>query len=381
MPNFMDLPMNRATLGVLFVGGALVVGFGSAASMLWLPPLLALVITLGAILLLRRIAPRLGLIDRPTGHKTHTGEVPTVGGLAMFLGLVIALPFTGLPSQTITALLAACGILVLVGALDDRLHLPVWVRFGAQISAALVMIHWGGVVLTDLGHLVTTERFTLGRWSVLMTVVATVGVINSMNMADGLDGLAGSLALTTFVLVGLLAANGHPEIAAIALPASAALVAFLAFNAPVPGRDPRGRLFMGDAGSMMLGLLISWCLIALAQGPERAIHPVTALWLFAVPLLDTLTVMLRRIHRGHSPFAPDREHFHHILVVAGYSKLKVVLTAVGVALGMAGFGLLMLLIGIPEHWQFMIALATFVMAYVALRRAWRLQRWLHKKNA
>ena len=369
--------MNRSTYGVLIAGAALVLVLGSVAR-LWLSPLLAITATVGAILLLRVVAPRLGLIDHPTGHKIHTGEVPIIGGLAMSVGLAVALPFAGLPSQTVASLLAACGVLALVGAVDDRFHLPVGIRFGAQIGAALIMIYWGGVELTDLGHLVSTELFTLGRWSVLMTVVATVGVINSMNMADGLDGLAGSLALVTFVLASLLGAGGHPGIATLALLTCAVLVAFLTFNAPIPGRDPRTRLFMGDAGSMMIGLLISWCLIALAQGPERVINPVTALWLFALPLLDTLSVMLRRILRGRSPFEPDREHVHHILLVAGYSNLKVVITAIGGALLMASFGLLMLYAEVPEHWQFAIALAVFVLVNVALRRAWRLQRWLHK---
>jgi UDP-GlcNAc:undecaprenyl-phosphate GlcNAc-1-phosphate transferase len=233
-------------------------------------------------------------------------------------------------------------------------------------------------VLTDLGHLVSTERFTLGSWSVLMTVVATVGVINSMNMADGLDGLAGTLALVTLSVTALLAFGAHAELSEIALITCSALVAYLAFNAPLPGRHPGARIFMGDAGSMMLGLLIAWLMIALSQGPERAFPPITALWLFALPLLDTLTVMLRRVLRGRSPFSPDREHLHHVLIVAGYSKRMVVVIAVGAALLFAGLGLTMLHLGIADYVQFFIALGVFGLINLAVRRAWRLQRWLHK---
>jgi len=372
------VPVNRTTFGVLSLGAFIVTALGLTTGTDWQLQFLAIAITSVAILALKSLAPRLGLIDHPQGHKTHDGDVPVIGGLAIYIGLAFTLPLTALPGSTIFALLASCGLLVALGALDDRYHLPVWARFGAQVGAALIMIEWGGVMLTDLGQLVGDETFTLGRWSILVTVVATIGVINSMNMADGLDGLAGTLALATFGMAAIWAASGHPEIACIALLACSALTAFLAFNAPLPSRDPRARVFMGDAGSMMLGLLIAWVLITLSQGPDRAFPAVTALWLFALPLLDTLSVMLRRMLRGRSPFAPDREHLHHILIVAGYSNRAVVGIMFVGAMLFAAFGLLMFKTGIPDYWQFTTALGVFALINLALHRAWRVQRILHK---
>lgn len=372
------VPMNRTTLGVLGAGSATLIVFGLSTSTDWSLHLLAVALTVIAAVFLKNLAPQLGLMDLPQGHKTHSGDVPVVGGLAMYIGLALCLPLTPLPGQTVIALLSACGLLVVMGALDDRSHLPVWARFAVQISAVLIMIHWGGVVLTDLGQLVSQETFTLGRWSVPMTVVATVGVINSMNMADGLDGLASTLALVTCSIVGVLAYASHPYAATLALLACSILIAFLAFNAPLPGLDPRARMFMGDAGSMMLGLLVAWLLIGLSQGAERVFPPVTALWLFALPLLDTLSVMLRRILRKRSPFAPDREHLHHVLIVAGYSPQEVVVIAACGAALFAGLGLLLLQAGVPDYWQFAIALAIFLLVNLAIQRAWRIQRWLHK---
>jgi UDP-GlcNAc:undecaprenyl-phosphate GlcNAc-1-phosphate transferase len=370
--------MNRTSFAVLGFGASVFALLGVAVGTEWTVPLLAIAITAASAVLLKNLAPRLGLIDQPQGHKTHEGNVPVVGGLAMYVALALCLPMAGVAEHTVMAVLSACGLLVVVGGLDDRFHLPVWIRFGAQITAALIMIHWGGVALTDLGQLVGEETFTLGRWSVFMTVVATVGVINSLNMADGLDGLAGTLSLVTFAVAAIIASSGHPDLVVLAMLACALLVGFLAFNAPFPGRVPGARLFMGDAGSMMLGLLVAWLMIDLAQGPERAMPPITALWLFAIPLLDTLSVMLRRLLRGKSPFSPDQEHLHHVLIVAGYSRpMVVVLAAVG-ALLFAGLGLLMLKAGLPEHVQFGIALGVFILVNVALRHAWKLQKLLQK---
>src|SRR5690606_7267966 len=161
---------------------------------------------------------------------------------------------------------------------------------------------------------------------------ATIGSINAFNMIDGIDGLSGSIALTSLVLISItaLTASNQPDfIVAIAL--AGGTTGFLFFNLRRRSQ-PQAKVFLGDNGSMLLGFLITWLLIDLSQGEQRAISPVTALWLFSIPLMDTISIMLRRIWQHKSPFEPDRNHFHHILLNAGYRVNDTIFTIVSIHL-------------------------------------------------
>ena len=135
---------------------------------------------------------------------------------------------------------------------------------------------------------------------------------------------------------------------------------------------------------MFLGLLLAWIFIQSAQGEERIITPVTALWVFALPLLDTVCIMLRRIIKGRSPFAPDREHFHHILLVAGYSVKQSVWAMIGVAGFLSVVGLITLTANLPEQLMFIGMLFLFLLYFWGMSHAWRVMKVIrldHKKPA
>lgn len=350
----------------------------------YLQALTALATTALLILLLRPVAIATGLVDIPNERKSHRSPTPLVGGVAIFAGLVVAFLVAGrngapIPGREIVSFFGAGLLLVMVGVVDDFLELSPAVRFMAQILAALLMVFGAGVVLEDLGHMTWTGALLpLGVLAIPFTVFATVGVINALNMCDGLDGLSGCLALVS--LGGLLLATalwGDPGQAAFLPLLGAAIVGFLAFNLRLPGRS-QALVFMGDAGSMFLGFALTWYAIDLSQGAEAAIRPASALWFLMLPIFDSVSMMLRRVLRGRSPFAPDREHLHHIFLLAGYSVNE----TVAIMAGLAGMGVLIGLASI--HWQapellvsggfLLLGLGYFWM----ITHAWKVMRFLHR---
>jgi UDP-GlcNAc:undecaprenyl-phosphate GlcNAc-1-phosphate transferase len=324
-------------------------------------------------------AARVGLIDRPCERKRHCGEVPLIGGLAIFSAFLIALLTSSLSVSHYSALLAGCAILVLVGVLDDIKALPSGPRFLAQITAGIVMCIWGGVVLRDLGALLFDGAlFTLGSMAVPFTIFSTVGVINAVNMSDGIDGLCGSLTLVALAGLALAAyaAGATAPFTMISLLMST-VAAFLFFNIRFPKRS-RALVFLGDAGSMFLGFALAWFVVSLSQGENRIIAPVTALWFLAMPLFDTVGIMIRRVMKGRSPFAADREHFHHAFQLAGFSVLRTHLTITGLAVMFMIIGLAGQFAGAPEIVMFYLFLGVFGLYFWGMLRAWKFMRFLRR---
>ncbi|MCC5794962.1 MAG: undecaprenyl-phosphate alpha-N-acetylglucosaminyl 1-phosphate transferase [Chromatiales bacterium] len=332
---------------------------------------------------LRPVAIAVGLVDVPNERKSHNAPTPLVGGLAIFLALVTAL-LTGAMagwlelSRPLLSYLAGGALLVLVGVIDDRHELSPLARFLAQIVAALVMVFGGGVVLQDLGTMTFSGRvLELGLFAIPFTVFATLGVINALNMCDGLDGLSGSLALVS--ILGLGAAGlfwGGADIVLLALLA-AAIAGFLAFNLRLPGRE-RASVFMGDAGSMFIGFTLTWFAISLSQGEARAFAPAAALWFVMLPVIDAVAMMLRRILRGRSPFAPDREHLHHVFQLAGYSVNQTVGIMVLIALGGVAVALASVQYAFNELTLALGFLALGLLYFWMIMRAWRVMRFVRR---
>lgn len=337
-----------------------------------------------AILLssLRRVAFHINLTDKPDHRKDHKGEVPLIGGLCMFLALCFAILTLDFPIRDLKPFFAGSMILVMVGILDDMRELPPSSRFIAQIIAALIMSEWGSIFLSDLGMLVFPgNTLELGWFALPFTIFATIGVINALNMVDGVDGLAGSTSLvTTGSLILLALCSGELLSAKILGLIAAVLTAFLLFNWRF-AQHQRALVFMGDAGSMFLGFTLAWFLIKSAQGEGRLMEPVTAIWIFAVPLIDTVSMMLRRVMKGRSPFAADREHFHHLLLMAGFSHRETVLIILLVSVICAATGLAGHFYGIPEAVMFYLFLLLFGTYFYSTLRAWKLMRFLKRSFA
>lgn len=341
----------------------------------WLFPILALPVTAGLVVLLRKQAGRLGLVDEPGGRKQHHGLVPLVGGLAMFGGVIVAALVAGLlPANA--ALLAALALLVAKGYLDDRYDLRPALRFSVQALAVLIMVFWGDVRLDNLGNLFGFGDVLLGRWSVPMTVFAVLGVINAINMIDGADGLAGGLTLVALVAFSGFAALSGFLGATLLLPLLFAVAGFMLFNARSPWRA-RASVFMGEAGSVLLGFSLAWYAVDFANA-RQAFTPITAVWILAVPLMDTIGLMLRRVLKGRSPFAPDNEHLHHILQRAGFSQCQTVMIVWGIAALLAGIGIAGWRLGVPEYVMFYSFAALFALYLYGVMHAWKLMKAVKK---
>lgn len=349
-------------------------------------PLLAFAATAVLIVLLRPIAIAVGLVDVPSGRKSHSGHIPLIGGMAIFIAALMAMFIQSSiadagpsPSIPLTAFFLTAFILLFVGAWDDYRPLPATFRLLAQVGAALSMIYFGGVVLVDLGNLsLDGSLLLLGPMAVPFTVFACLGVINAMNMCDGLDGLSGSLALIS--LLGFGIANtlwgdlGNQHLIVVF---SACVVSFLMFNLRTLWRS-KAWVFLGDAGSMLLGITLSWLAISMSQGDERVLSPAACLWMLMLPIYDAVGMMIRRILKRRSPFEADREHLHHIFLLAGFSVGESVTLMSGIAVAGVVVGLGSTYLELPDLLVASLFLLGGGLYYWIVRRAWRVMRFLRQ---
>ncbi len=334
------------------------------------------------------LAGRFGIMDHPGGHKQHDTSTPFVGGVGVMTALIVALYLAGLffnlPSASLVqmrTIAVGAVVIFLTGLVDDIWNLGFKVRFLAQSVAALFMVFMGGVVLSDLGELLPGVSLALGLLAIPFTVFATIGVINAVNMIDGIDGLSGALSLVSLILMAVVAYLAGQESHFILIVAlMGGVLGFLYYNLRYPA-NRRARVFLGDNGSMLLGFVFAWILIDLSQGVDRAMTPVTALWIFALPLMDTVGVMLRRIWLGKSPFRADRNHLHHLFLRAGFRVSDTVYIIVGIQLVLGAVGITGMLLGIPDYMMFGFYLITFAVYFYVVARPWRFVPTLRKLHA
>lgn len=337
-------------------------------------------ITLIAIILLRPIAFKFGLIDQPCSRKRHQGEIPIIGGLAIYFCITYLFLTQSVDVPVNIAFFIAATIIVVTGLIDDIKNINFKARFAAEIVAALIMIKWGGIEITSLGNLFGFGEIQLGIFSTVFTVFAIVGGINAFNMIDGIDGLAGCTAFIIYFLLSILSIIYNSVNALLfCFVLAPATAAFLLFNFPIPGRK-KASAFLGDTGSMLLGFTICWLVIIASQGDNKIISPVTVLWLIATPILDSFCIMIRRIRKGRSPFAPDREHFHHILQVAGYGRHSTLFIILSFAATLAVIGIAGDILHIPDWVMFYSFIIVFALYYWGMSHAWKMvkvARYLH----
>ncbi len=263
----------------------------------------------------------LNAVDLPDERKVHEKAVSRMGGVAMVAGLLLSLAFFTPMDRTMLAFLAGVLLVAATGFLDDVYHLPPVAKFAGEIAAAATFIFLGGVSIQELGDLFCTGEIACGRIGPMLTIFCMVGVMNALNLADGLDGLAGGISAIAAIFLGLfafLSANPVPLWFLVALVGS--LFGFLRYN------THPAKLFMGDTGSLLLGYSLSAAAVLLVQNHPAGIHlaPVTVAAVLALPISDTMMVMIRRLRHGENPFRPDRTHLHHQLMELGLPHAVVV---------------------------------------------------------
>jgi len=328
-----------------------------------------------AIKFFKPVAIEVGLVDKPNERKQHAGHIPLIGGISIFMA-VLAASLIWLPNTLeLRMYLIASAMMVFIGALDDKFDLRVRVRIVGQIIIASLMIYGVGGYISNVGNLFGFGDVTLGPMGILFTYVAIIVVINAYNMIDGIDGLIGSLSINTFTSIGILfIMSGQTDYLSYPLILATATVPYLMFNLGVfeklLGKDTK-KIFMGDAGSMFVGLSVIWLLTMGTQGEQASFKPVTALWICAIPLMDMLAIVFRRYKNGKSPFKPDRDHLHHILQRIGFSSRQTLVIISAVAATMSGIGLAGEYFNIPEMVMLLGFLVTFILYTLTIRVAVR----------
>jgi UDP-GlcNAc:undecaprenyl-phosphate GlcNAc-1-phosphate transferase len=333
--------------------------------------------TLVLLRLLSRLAVRVGLVDTPGRRKRHRGAIPLIGGPAIFAGLAFGALFIVDTLYPYRALFAGLAVLLIAGVLDDLKDLTPRQKLAAQLIAAFIMVTWGHTTVINLGDLFGFGPVSLPNWAVPFTVIALLGLINAINMADGADGLASGLALVAFLFLALGALlAGKPVSFQLIATVIAVVAAFWFMNTRLPWQ-PHAKIFLGDSGSMTLGMLLTWFSIEVARG-GRSPSPITAVWFLAIPLLDMGVVIGRRLARGESPFNAGRDHLHHVLIAAGLPPGTAVLLIHATALALAAVGFLAWRAGVPDFVVFYAFLVLLAASY-ALSWSWpKVLRQLHR---
>ncbi len=295
---------------------------------------LAFLITFFAIPIVIQVAKDKKLFDEPDERKVHKTVIPTLGGLGIFAGFIIA-TLMGVPSGITSELqyfAAATTVIFFLGLKDDILVLSASKKFIGQLVAAGIVIKFGGVQLNNMhGFLGINEIPRVA--SIVLTIFTIIVITNSFNLIDGVDGLAGSLGLLTTLVFGIyFYFAGQLAYAVMALALSGSIIAFLIYN------FSPAKIFMGDTGSLLLGLVnsilvIKFINVAGFPAPGKFAlesSPAIGFAILMIPLFDTLRVFTLRILDRRSPFSPDRTHVHHFLLDIGFNHRMITFTCVGV---------------------------------------------------
>ena len=300
---------------------------------------------------------RVDLVDRPSGRKNHAGEIPLTGGLAIFATLLFGTMVLSIPPYTAMCL-ALAGGLVLLSVYDDYQHLNATVRLVLHFGFGGLLAMIGVITITNVGNLLAAGDIPLLLLSVPLTGLAVAGLCNAYNMIDGIDGLSASLVALPLAVLFVLARSAGHDGADFALLLLIPCVIFLLFNLG-PNNTVLPRIFLGDAGSVTLGFLVTASLVYFSQGENAVILPVTALWLVTVPLMDMLATMLGRWRRGARLTEADRSHLHHLLVDQGMGSRQALAVLVAYAGVCAGVGLAL------EHMPESLSLLIFFVLFIS----------------
>ncbi len=325
-----------------------------------LAAVLALSVVVIAMPFLMRLAEQRSWVDCPNQRKRHAGRVPLVGGLSIVIAMIVVTITFGLFINKTAGLIAGSLLIFAVGFADDIQPIRARFRFAVHVVATLAAIFLDDIHLYHLGHLVGPFMFGLGWLGLFVTVVGIAAVVNAFNWIDGVDGLAGGVALTSLFWFGMVIATiaaDRPDVAGSAFgPAVFALVGavtgFLVYNLRSPLRA-KAAVFLGDGGSMLLGFVLAWLAVRLAMYfGDESMTPITAVWIMAVPLFDMLACFIRRVAAGHAPMKPDRRHLHHVLADLGLPVTRSIGTLIAINGTMGAIGYAAWRTNVPEYLMF-----------------------------
>lgn len=283
--------------------------------------LVALVVTFLLTPPVKKLAERLGAIDRPDARRVNKVPIPRMGGLAIYAGFIAAIAGTvGFDDLEMLGLCLGATFLIAVGVADDKYSLNPKVKLCGQIFAAAIFVVIFGVRIDWLRFPLIGYFYLPPIVSVPLTIFWIVGFVNTVNLIDGLDGLAAGIAAIASVAIALLAFQMGQWVCAAAMVAMAgSALAFLQYNF-----NP-AKIFMGDTGSMFLGYVIAAVSVMGSMKTAAAAVLIVPLVALSVPILDTFMAIIRRKSAGVPVFSPDKRHLHHRLLAKGLTQKQVVL--------------------------------------------------------
>lgn len=279
--------------------------------------IIAVFVTMVLIPPLMRSSTWLHIVDMPEARKVHTEIIPRVGGIAMVAGALLPMVMWLSPSRETIGFISGIVVILFFGVWDDRKNLDYRLKFLGQIIAVLIVVLYGGVTIQ---YIPLFEDYPLSNFAAAaFTIFALLGITNAINLADGLDGLAGGTMLLSLGMVAIMAyVVDGTELVLIAVSVIGSILGFLRFN------THPARIFMGDGGSQFLGFSVGVLVIRLTQDVNSALSPAVAIMILGLPILDTLMVMSQRLYEGRSPFSPDKNHIHHKLLALGLDHYQAV---------------------------------------------------------
>lgn len=292
----------------------------------WIRALLAIAIafaiSFAATPLAKLFAQKVGAIDIPKeARRVHDHPIPRMGGLAIFLGFLLSVILFVDITRQVRGILLGTLVIVACGAIDDVISLKAWIKLIVQIAAAVIAVLHGVVimVLRNPTSFSQEQAYILGALSVPVTIFWIVGITNSVNLIDGLDGLAvgvSTISSITMFIVALLVSEGNVALILAAL--MGACLGFMPYNL-----NP-AKIFMGDTGALLLGYVLATVSVVGMFKFYAVVTFVVPIMALALPLFDTLFAILRRLLKGQNPMKPDRGHLHHRLIDMGLSQKQAV---------------------------------------------------------
>ena len=240
-----------------------------------------------------------------------------------------------------------------------------------QALIAIIIVSGAELSISSFGNLLGQGEILFYGWAYFISVIAIITGINAVNMADGIHGLAAGNSLITFIAIVFLTFNSLSLQALwISILFCSVLPVFLIYNLCL-GIPSGKRIFMGDAGSMFIGMAIAWLLIDLSQGDSRVFNPVIALWLFSAPIIDIIFAISRRMYSGNSPFKADRYHTHHLLLKLGFKEIEVLIIIMFFSFIMALIGIMGEYYEVAEQAMFFGFIVVFLVYIFWYRRTIR----------
>lgn len=277
---------------------------------------LAVAVSLLVIPLVRRMAPRLGLVDMPDARKVHTMPIPRVGGWGITLGILLPILLAFKLDPLVQSFVLGCVTLFLFGIWDDARTIGHWPKFIGQLIAVCAVVYHGDLWVSRVPFFETALPAALGK---PFTCFAMIGVINAINHSDGLDGLAGGESILSLMALAILGyISDSPLILSISLATIGGIFGFLRYN------SHPAYVFMGDCGSQVLGFTLGFLVVYLTQTANTAVSAALPLLILGVPIADIFSVLYLRIRGGLNWFKATRNHIHHRLMALGFDHAETV---------------------------------------------------------